>query len=239
MKLRIFALSDLHLSFDKQGNSYKPMGIFGAHWEAHSRKIAENWRRIVAPNDIVLLPGDLSWAMTLQEAKSDLAYLHQLPGRKIIIRGNHELWWNSITQVRRALPPSISAIQNDHILLSDDVAVCGTRGWQCPEENFTDAQNAKIFAREIGRLQMSLASVPKTVATIIVMLHFPPVNYRQEMSPFVKLMQDYEVCHCIYGHLHAKTVDENYLMGRKWGINFHLVSADYLHFSPKCIYNKS
>ena len=213
------------------------MDIFGSRWHAHSCQIEDNWRRLVRPEDVVLMPGDISWAMSLEEAAPDLAFLAGLPGRKIITKGNHELWWDTISKVRSALPPGMMAIQNDHILLENGVAVCGTRGWPCPEGEFASEQDAKIFAREVGRLELSLKSVTENVRHKIVMLHFPPTNVRQELSPFVELMLAYGVKTCVYGHLHDQN-QGGLLDEEKWGLNFHLVSADYLQFAPKCIYNE-
>lgn len=234
--MRIFALGDPHLSFDQKGKSYKPMDIFGDHWEDHSERLAANWRETVWEDDIVLLPGDISWAMDLDDVLPDLDFIHQLPGEKIIIKGNHELWWNTISKVRRVLPSSIRAIQNDHILLDNGVAICGTRGWNCPDGDFNDEHDAKIFARELGRLKLSLESVAAKTKMKIVMLHFPPTNTKGEISPFVQLMMAHHVDICLYGHLHSYAVSQRVLPKEKWGIQFYLVSADYLQFTPKCIY---
>lgn len=231
------ALGDSHLSFRESGEEYKPMDVFGSRWHDHSGQIQEKWSRLVASEDVVLMPGDISWAMSLDEAGPDLAFLAELPGRKILTKGNHELWWDTISKVRNALPAGIMAIQNDHILLENGVAICGTRGWQCPENGFISEHDEKIFHREVGRLELSLRSVPKGVNHKIVMLHFPPTNVRQEMSPFVELMLDYGVATCVYGHLHDQSFKNGILDEHKWGMNFYLVSADYLQFEPKCIYN--
>ena len=214
------------------------MDIFGSRWHEHSCQIQEKWCRNVHMDDVVLMPGDISWAMSLEEAAPDLAFLAELPGRKIITKGNHELWWDTISKVRSVLPPGIMAIQNDYILLENGVAICGTRGWQCPEGAFNSEHDEKIFSREVGRLALSLSSVPKNVQHKIVMLHFPPTNVRQEMSPFVQLMLDYGVETCVYGHLHDPSQANSALDEHKWGLNFYLVSADYLQFEPKCIYNE-
>mgnify|MGYP003220774200 CR=1 FL=1 len=238
MAIRILALGDPHLSFRENGEEYKPMDVFGSRWHDHSCRIRDKWCQIVRPEDVVLMPGDISWAMTLEEAAPDLDFLAKLPGRKIITKGNHELWWDTISKVRKVLPAGIMAVQNDHILLENGVAICGTRGWQCPDGAFASDQDEKIFAREVGRLELSLRSVPQEVPHKIVMLHFPPTNVRQEMSPFVELMLDYGVEICVYGHLHDQFQSGSALQGRRWGMTFHLVSADYLQFAPKCIYNE-
>lgn len=234
--MKIFALGDTHLSFDAKGMERKPMGIFGDRWANHSETIRANWLEQVSAEDVVLLPGDISWAMDLQEALVDLAFLADLPGEKIMIRGNHDLWWDSISKVRAILPPKFRAIQNDHVLLGDQVAICGTRGWICEDGGFADAHDEKIYHREVSRLALSLGGVPKEIKHKIVLLHFPPTNWKYETSGFVEVMMAHGVRSCLYGHLHGCAI-ANSLMGEHWGINFQLVSADYLGFKPKCVYS--
>lgn len=233
--MKLFALADPHLSFNADGEEYKPMGIFGDSWLNHGEKIRENWLDVVQDDDVVLLPGDISWAMTLEEVQPDLAFLAKLPGQKIISKGNHDLWWDSLSKVKKVLPDGFAILQNNSFVFGD-VAVCGTRGWQCPEGEFADAHDEKIFQRELGRLKLSLDSVPKDVQHKIVMLHYPPVNGKQEPSAFVEMMAQYGVELCLYGHLHSYAM-QNALEGVHWGIQFQLVSADYLGFRPREIWN--
>ncbi len=232
--MKLFALADPHLSFNSAGEEYKPMGIFGDSWLNHGEKIRANWLDVVQDDDVVLLPGDISWAMTLEEVQPDLNFLAKLPGRKIISKGNHDLWWDSLSKVKKILPEGFAIIQNNSFVFGN-VAVCGTRGWQCPEGAFADAHDEKIFQRELGRLKLSLDSVPKEVRHKIVMLHYPPVNGRQERSAFVELMLQYGVELCLYGHLHSYAI-QNALEGVHWGMEFQLVSADYLGFRPREIW---
>lgn len=232
--MKLFALADPHLSFNSAGEEYKPMGIFGDSWLNHGEKIRANWLDVVQDDDVVLLPGDISWAMTLEEVQPDLNFLAKLPGRKIISKGNHDLWWDSLSKVKKILPEGFAIIQNNSFVFGN-VAVCGTRGWQCPERAFADAHDEKIFQRELGRLKLSLDSVPKEVRHKIVMLHYPPVNGRQERSAFVELMLQYGVELCLYGHLHSYAI-QNALEGVHWGMEFQLVSADYLGFRPREIW---
>jgi len=231
--LKLFALADPHLSFDAAGKEYKPMGVFGDSWLNHGERLRKNWLQLVQPKDVVLLPGDLSWAMTLEQFQPDLNFLAALPGYKIISKGNHDLWWDSLSKIKRVLPDEFAVLQNNSFVFGD-VAVCGSRGWQCPDGAFTDAHDAKIFQRELIRLRLSLDSVPDTVQHKIVMLHYPPVNGKQEQSALVTLMLQYGVETCLYGHLHGYAV-QNALEGVHWGIDFQLVSADYLGFVPKLI----
>lgn len=232
--MKLFALGDPHLSFDTKGREYKPMGIFGDSWQNHGYKIRDHWLDVVTEEDVVLMPGDISWAMTLEEFQPDLDFLAALPGKKIISKGNHDLWWDSLTKMKQILPDGFEVLQNNSFVFGD-VAICGTRGWQCPEGDFTDAHDAKIYRRELQRLELSLDHVPETVAHKIVMLHYPPVNVKQEKSAFIERMEAYKVEICLYGHLHSYAV-KNALEGNHWGIQFHLVSADYLDFQPKQIW---
>ncbi|NLT94422.1 MAG: phosphohydrolase [Clostridia bacterium] len=232
--MRFFALGDPHLSFNVRGGIDKPMDIFGDNWQDHHQQIKENWERVVRPEDIVLVPGDISWAMKLEEARYDLEFLGRLPGRKILIRGNHDLWWQGIGKVRKVLPWGMEAIQNDHILLDNGWAVCGTRGWTCPgEKNFT-AEDNKIYERELGRLRLSLSSIKEKDINILVMLHYPPANGKHESSGFIELLQEFGVKHCVYGHLHSDSI-KGALPEEKWGIRFYLASADAVNFTPKLI----
>lgn len=232
--MRIFALGDPHLSFDTAGHEYKPMGVFGDSWQDHGYKIRDHWLNVVTEEDVVLLPGDISWAMTLEEFQPDLDFLATLPGQKIISKGNHDLWWDSLYKIQQILPADVAVLQNNSFIFAD-IAVCGTRGWQCPEGEFTDAHDAKIFRRELGRLRLSLDSVPPDAVHKIVMLHYPPVNSKQEKSEFIELMEEYNVDICLYGHLHSYAM-KNALEGVHWGMQFYLVSADYLGFQPKVIW---
>lgn len=232
--MKLFALGDPHLSFDAAGQEYKPMGVFGDSWQDHGHKIREHWLNVVSEEDVVLLPGDISWAMTLEEFQPDLDFLATLPGKKIISKGNHDLWWASLAKIKQILPNDFAVLQNNSYCFSD-IALCGTRGWQCPEGEFADAHDAKIFQRELGRLKLSLDSVPEIVGHKIVMMHYPPVNGKLEKSAFVELMETYQVEICLYGHLHSYAM-KNALEGMHWGIQFHLVSADYLGFRPKLIW---
>lgn len=232
--MRIFALGDPHLSFTPEGVEYKPMGIFGDVWQDHGYKIKDGWlAQGITEEDIVLLPGDISWAMTLEELKPDLAFLSELPGRKYIVKGNHDLWWESLKKISAVFPEDMAVLQNNSVLYGD-TAICGTRGWTVPEDHFADPHDEKIFLRELARLRMSLETIPPEAKCRMVMMHYPPVNGKQEKSAFVELMEEFHVDICLYGHLHSYSL-KNVLEGEHWGIDFQLVSADYLKFIPKLI----
>ncbi|HEY8416848.1 MAG TPA: metallophosphoesterase, partial [Limnochordales bacterium] len=218
------------------GGQDKPMDVFGAGWIDHPEKIRRAWLELVRDDDVVLMPGDLSWAMTLEQAAEDFAYLAQLPGRIVLIRGNHDYWWGSISKVRRALPPNVTALQNDHLLLGHGWAVCGTRGWTVPgSSTFQGDQDMKIYLRELQRLELSLRSAAQAGAErIIALLHYPPTNERHEPSGFTRLLEAYPVVHCVYGHLHGPARRHG-LTGQVGHIRYHLVSCDAVGFRPVLI----
>lgn len=224
--MKIFAISDLHLS----GHTPKPMDIFGEHWEGHWDRIRSNWNQKVTEEDIVLIPGDISWAMKLDEAIVDLDEIGELPGKKIMIRGNHDYWWSSISRVREAVDPSIFPLQNDSIKYGG-IWFCGTRGWQAPGLREYSDHDMKIFNRELMRLELSLKSV-EDQDPIVVLLHYPPFNDQGETTELIELMKSYNVGHVVFGHLHGDSL-KNVIEGYIEGMNFHLVSCDYLDFDLK------
>lgn len=239
--MNLYALADLHLSFTDFPNpmalsqtlEHKPMGIFGAVWENHAAKIYNNWLKVVSPEDVVAVPGDISWALNREKAVFDLYYLGLLPGTLVLIPGNHDYWWDRIGKVREMLPPNVRALQND-CLVFNRTALCGTRGWLCPNDREFTEHDEKIYRREVERLKLSLQSIPAGVDHIIVLMHYMPSNDKHERSAFIDLMVEYGVSVCVYGHLHAEA-HHTRLPDEAWGIQFHLVSADFLDFTPKWI----
>ena len=237
--MKIFALADLHLSLDKPYRSEdettfsgtKPMDIFGTRWDQHIRRIDENWRNTVGEKDIVLIAGDISWAMTLEEACFDLDFVASLPGKKIMIRGNHDFWWHSPKKIRASLDDSISIIQNDAVLL-DDIAICGTRLWTLPSSNDFKSDDEVIFRRELIRQELSLQAAGGR--PVINMTHFMPVDSGETANEVVELFKKYNVVKSVYGHLHDKS-HAIAVQGEKHGMEFYLTSADYLGFTPRLI----
>ncbi len=233
--MKIWAISDLHLSTSCD----KPMDVFGGAWEGYTEKIAENWKRLVAKDDYVLLGGDISWAMQLEEAVSDLNWIDILPGKKIMIKGNHEYWWKSISKVRNILPKSIQAIQNDSIRIGN-ILICGTRGWTVPEHGKTlDKDDEKLYKREVERLKLTLNDMQKTRQPedyVIAMIHYPPYNMMKEDSEFTKLFEEYHVDKVIFGHLHGKLVnmDKVYV---KNGITYYFTATDHIDNTPVLVYS--
>jgi len=223
--LAVFAISDLHLP----GGDVKPMDVFGEHWNGHFEKISADWREKAGPDDIVLLPGDLSWAMTLQDARADLDAVGALPGRKVILRGNHDYWWSAIGRVRDALPQGMYAVQNDCVTL-DGRVICGTRGWTIPTSQ-TAPEDVKVYRRELLRLEMTLKDARRHSgdAPLLCMMHYPPLTDAQRDTEFVDLLESYGVRDLVYGHLHGVSL-RGAFRGEYRGIRFHQVSCDGLGF---------
>lgn len=227
--MKIYAIGDLHLATDVD----KPMNIFGPKWHGHQKKIIENWKNTISSEDVVLIPGDISWGMRLFEAQSDLKCIDSLPGKKILIRGNHDYWWEKITHLN-TLYKSIYFLQNTSVEVAPNIWVCGSRGWICPGENTFDPQDEKIYLRECQRLTLSLEHARQRGAKqIIVLLHYPPTNNQQEPSLFTELITSYPVTHVVYGHLHDEQSHLQCLQGIYNARCYHLVAADYLNFTPK------
>lgn len=225
----IYAIADLHLSLA----SDKPMDVFGEAWRGHMEKMERNWREVVSENDLVLVPGDISWAMQLSAALPDLSFIGRLPGRKILLKGNHDYWWSAIGRVRAALPDGMRALQNDSFV-EQGVGICGSRGWLCPgSSNFTP-DDEKIYLRELDRLSLSLRSLPQ-VETKIAMLHFPPFSDKDRASGFTERLEDAGVQVAVYGHLHGEA-NRYAFEGEKNGVFYYCVAADKLDFTPKRIY---
>lgn len=227
--MRIWGISDLHLSF----SSNKPMDVFGPHWRGHAERMAESWDKLVAPDDVVLCPGDLSWAMRLEEAKLDLEWIGNRPGLKILGRGNHDYWWSSISKVRAALPKSCVALQNDcHDLGS--IVVAGSRCWSAPGALDYTEQDHKIYERECLRLKMSLDSAQKIASgrPILAAIHYPPFAANQGPTGFSELLELFQVKMCVYGHLHGERSHRTAVQGLVRGIEYRLLACDYLNFAP-------
>lgn len=221
--MRIFAISDLHLSV----NNPKPMDIFGPTWENYVEKIFADWKERVSDDDLVLMAGDFSWAMKLEETEKDFALLENLPGKKVLIRGNHDYWWKSISAVRNVLPENFYAIQND-ALKFDEIIVCGTRLWNLPDTNKPlSPEDDKIYKRELLRLEMTLQNAKKLQSNnekIVCMLHYPPYTFKEEDNEVTALLEKYDVSAVVYGHIHAYCKQNLILV--KNNINYYLTSCD-------------
>ena len=221
--MKVFAISDLHLSF----SSDKPMDIFGAWWDNYWQKICDDWKANVADGDVVLIAGDVSWAMTLENALTDILEIAKLPGKKVLLKGNHDYWWSSLSKIRTSLPEDFFVIQNDALKL-DGAIVCGSRLWNMASQSEDDR---KILAREKNRLILSLqkaADLRQNDEKILAMCHFPPFDVSLCDNEFTELFERFSVDSVIYGHLHGKDCRAvKYL--EKNGIKYYLTSCDQVN----------
>lgn len=226
--MAVFAIADLHLPAQQ-----KPMDVFGDHWRDHFLRIREDWLARVSPGDLVLLPGDISWAMRLEDAAEDLKSIAALPGTKLLLRGNHDYWWGSIGRVRRAMGDGMIALQNDSVLI-DGRLYAGSRGWTLPGPDFSE-EDARIYARERLRLEMSLQNARRRdeSAPITAMMHFPPLT--DEAPGFSDILERYGVTDCVYGHLHGTAI-YGAVRGLRGGVRYHQVSCDGLGFRLYLLY---
>ncbi len=228
--MKLFAIADLHLP----GGDEKPMNIFGEQWEGHFAQICADWEARVSAEDTVMIPGDISWAMQLEDAVPDLRAIGRLPGRKLLIKGNHDYWWSSLTRVREVLGEGMTALQHSAADLGPWV-VCGTRGWVFPTPTAPlTPEDEKIFNRELARLKLALAEA-KTMADgrgIVVMMHYPPLYESQRDTDFTALLEKYPVRTVVYGHLHGAGIRAGF-NGEHNGIRYFLTSCDSLGFRLK------
>ena len=222
--MNVFAISDFHLSI----NNPKPMNIFGPVWDGYLESIEKSWAENVTDEDLVLIAGDLSWAMTLDDAKADLDYFARFSGYKVFVRGNHDYWWKSISAVRACLPPRTYAVQNDAVKIGDCV-VCGSRLWTTPEPNKPQSdEDRKIYDRELLRLKMSLEAAARLRGEgdrLLVMTHYPPFNSTFRATPFTDAIADYNPDAVVYGHLHGSGSRAERLVDNG-GVKYYLTSCD-------------
>ena len=225
--MKLFAIGDLHLP----GGDDKPMDVFGEHWEGHFERISQDWLERVGPEDVVLVPGDISWAMQLDRAVPDLRAIGELPGRKILCKGNHDYWWSSLTQLRACLPRGMDVLQHSAIDVGDAV-ICGTRGWVIPtQETPLTAEDQKLYERELMRMEMALQAADKLRAErpVIVMMHYPPLYALERDTAFSQLFKRYHAHTVVYGHLHGAGIRTGW-NGDHRGVQYRLVSCDSLDF---------
>lgn len=253
--MKIFAIGDLHLSFGETVE--KPMDRFGDLWENHARRLQENWTRLVGEEDLVILCGDLSWGLQLEEAMADLHWIHALPGRKVMFKGNHDLWWQSTNKLNQLYDDGTMIFMQNHCYIcemaaggGDDasaarnsdgcggqrIAICGSRGWLCPGTEGFGEHDEKIYRRELLRLEFSLQeAVAAGADRLIGVLHYPPTNEKQQDSGFTELLQRYGVSTCVYGHLHGRENFKRGLTAVFNGVDYRLVSLDYVGATPQRI----
>ncbi len=233
--MSIFAIADLHLSFSVE----KPMDIYGGQWINHTERVKNNWEAMISEEDTVIIPGDSSWALRFEEALADLKWISDLPGKKVFIKGNHDLWWNSVSKLN-ALFENMFFLQNS-FYEAEGYAICGSRGWICPDDDDFTIHDEKIYKRELGRLRMSLEFAAKAgfgnkydgnKGKILGAIHFPPSNESPGRSGFTEIFEEYGVEKVVYGHLHGKDAYGNGIKGIKNNIEYILTSTDYLKCKP-------
>jgi predicted phosphohydrolase len=250
--MRIWAIGDLHLSF---GVPDKSMDVFGPAWKNHAAAIKANWQAVIHSEDLVLIPGDISWAMKLEEAKADLEWIDALPGTKVMIKGNHDYWWGSLKQMAAILPPSIHIVQNNAFHWKG-VAIGGARLWDTPEYSFgkwiafqenprqktapateeiiQEELSQKIFDRDLERLKLSLKAMDPNAKLRIAMTHYPPIGADLKPSRASQILEEFNINIAVFGHLHSIQTDSP-LFGVHNNIRYVLTSSDYLHFQPVAI----
>ncbi len=231
--MNVYAISDLHLSTTAK----KPMDIFGGNWEGHLEKIKADWLATVREEDIVLIAGDISWAMKLEDALCDLAALADLPGRKVFIRGNHDYWWNGITKLRDSAPnATFHFLQTDAIKIGEFVIV-GSRGWTCPGSSDYTEQDTKLYLREGERFRLALnegRALLKEGDKLVAMIHYPPFNLKTEDTLFTKQFEESGVEKVVFGHIHGAAYFP--FKTEKNGVEYFLSSCDKLQFKLVKIY---
>jgi predicted phosphohydrolase len=229
---KLFALADLHLSLSGE----KPMDIFGELWRDHAGRMARQWDRTVEPEDTVLLPGDLSWARKLAEAAIDLEWIGARPGRKLLLKGNHDSWWSGIGSLRSVLPEGCEALHNDSHRVGDWVVV-GARGWLSPDDPTATEQDRAIFRRELERLRLSIRDADRRHGRELprlAMVHYPPWVEGYEPTAVVDALRKAGVRECVYGHLHGED-HRLAIAGNREGIRFHFVASDAVDFTPALV----
>ncbi len=228
--MALYAIADLHLS----GFKSKPMDIFGENWKNHSDKIKINWSNIVENDDTVLIAGDISWAINYDEVDCDLRFVENLPGKKIFVKGNHDYWWEGISRLNGQYK-NMKFLQN----ISEsykNIAICGTRGWLPPSDDKFTNDDIKIYKREIIRAELSLSNtIGKSFDEVVFVMHYPPAYEDFRDTEFTELFKKYNVKKVVYGHLHGEKNFEMGISGEHNGIEYMLVSSDYIDFTPKKI----
>lgn len=227
--MSLYAIADLHLSL----SSGKPMNIFPG-WDNHVERLEKNWQATVSPDDTVVVPGDISWAINFEEAKADFDFINRLNGHKVIMKGNHDYWWNSMAKMNRFLEENgfntITIVHNNYYPYGD-YGICGTRGWIKDTEEPADA---KVLAREAGRLETSIKAALADGKKPIVFLHYPPIFANDYNREILDVLFRYDIKTCYYGHLHGNA-HRYAVCGEVDGINYQLIAGDFVQFCPKFI----
>lgn len=231
--MALYAISDLHLSH----GTNKPMDVFGANWEGYVSKIKDNWERMISETDTVLIPGDVSWAMNISEAYEDFLFIDKLPGTKIILKGNHDYWWDTVTKINKFFYlhniSSIKLLHNNSYIV-DDISVFGTRGWLLPTNADFSTHDQKIYDREKERLRISFDSCTEAKKRKVVMMHYPPFGRTGISTEFTDIIKASGAKLCIFGHIHSEN-DAAFYNRSINDVEYMLVSCDHLDFIPVII----
>lgn len=228
--MALFVIADLHLSLGTD----KPMDVFPG-WKDYVSRLEQNWRAVVRPEDTVVLVGDISWAMKLEETLADFTFLHSLPGTKLLLKGNHDYWWSTRHKIDSFLARhglyTLKVLHNCAYRVGDR-ALCGTRGWLYDSAGEEDR---KIVSREVGRLRMSLDEGKKLGGELTAFLHYPPVYGDAACREILDVLEEYGVRECWFGHIHGRSAAQKALVGQYHGIRMELISCDYVKFCPVLI----
>lgn len=227
--MSLFVIGDLHLSFSDPS---KTMSVF-AGWQDYQEKIEKNWLELINPEDTVVLAGDISWGMSLQQALPDFKFIQELPGEKIILKGNHDYWWTTMKKMEDFLAAegldSMRILHNNHYRYGN-YGICGTRGWvNMPGE----VQDEKVLRREVQRLETSIQSALKEDLEPIVFMHYPPIFATNFNYDILEILYRYKIKDCYYGHIHGRSAHELCVTNTYDDVNFHLIAGDYLQFVPE------
>ncbi|MDD6279920.1 MAG: metallophosphoesterase [Oscillospiraceae bacterium] len=228
--MSLYAIGDLHLCFGVPG---KTMNIF-CGWQNYQELIEKNWNELITPEDTIVLAGDISWGMSLSQARADFDFIHRLPGKKIVIKGNHDYWWTTKKKMDDFLEAegfsSIQILHNNFFPYDERYAICGTRGWvNIPGEK----QDEKVLSREVGRLEASVGAAVKAGYEPLVFMHYPPIFAGNFNYDILDVLYRYKVKLCCYGHIHGRSGHNLCVTGTYDDIDFHLISGDYLQFCPQ------
>lgn len=227
--MALYIIADLHLSLDE--NVDKPMDIYGGPWVNHTEVLKKEWEATIKPEDTVIIAGDISWGLKIEETMADLDYIAKLPGNKIIFKGNHDLWWTGINKLNK-LYDNIVFVHNTFVAVGN-TAVCGTRGWNCPGSEDFSLQDEKIYKREVLRLKTSIdLAIEEGYEDIVGVLHYPPTNDKKQASEFTRTFESYGIKDVYFGHLHgenARRTNNNYIYN---GVSYKLISLDKLECKP-------
>lgn len=228
--MSVFTIADLHLSLGTD----KPMDVFRG-WDNYVERLKTNWDKLIDEDDTIVIAGDISWAMKLEDTEKDFTFIHERPGKKLLIKGNHDYWWSTRNKINNFLSSKgfddIEIIHNS-AYITDSIAVCGTRGWMYNSESDDDK---KIVNREVGRLRTSIEEAVSAGVKPVVFLHYPPVYDVFVCDEIIAVLNEYKISDCYFGHIHGSQAAKKAITGECYGVKMHLISCDYLNFCPMLV----